>query len=540
MADIRSSKIDTVVVYKVDRLTRSLADFAKIVELFDGAGVSFVAVTQQFNTTSSMGRLTLNILLSFAQFEREVTGERIRDKIAASKQKGMWMGGRLSLGYDVEDRKLVINEAEAETVKNIFQRYLDLKSVHLLQVELAQQGVVSKLRPLANGKVVGAVPLCRGAIYRLLANPIYVGLTRHKDACFPGQHHAIIDQLLWDAVQNQLKDNTIDRREHRTKEGVGLLTGKIFDDQGRRLTPTYAKKGSRQYRYYVSQRLVRGQPVEGAANWRVPANQIEKVVVIEVLALLDDQHRLAYLLQEAGVDVGRLQGILQDAALIHAEATGDSTTVPGARKAGASARMSTCRSACEPHHTARLTNLVTRVTIASDNLALVLTVPTFQTYISSNELKCTDGPTAPLVDNIHIPLQTPMQFRRRGQEMRLVVHGNAIRPRGENVPGTPFKAGAFGKMSASDALLKAMARARSWFARLSSGAVLSIENIAESECCNPAYVQRLLPLAFLAPDLVDAIANGRHPVELSLASLSRCTNLPFDWAEQRRALQTCT
>ena len=341
MADIRSSKIDTVVVYKVDRLTRSLADFAKIVELFDGAGVSFVAVTQQFNTTSSMGRLTLNILLSFAQFEREVTGERIRDKIAASKQKGMWMGGRLSLGYDVEDRKLVINEAEAETVKNIFQRYLDLKSVHLLQVELAQQGVVSKLRPLANGKVVGAVPLCRGAIYRLLANPIYVGLTRHKDACFPGQHHAIIDQLLWDAVQNQLKDNTIDRREHRTKEGVGLLTGKIFDDQGRRLTPTYAKKGSRQYRYYVSQRLVRGQPVEGAANWRVPANQIEKVVVIEVLALLDDQHRLAYLLQEAGVDVGRLQGILQDAALIHAEATGDSTTVPGARKAGASARMST-------------------------------------------------------------------------------------------------------------------------------------------------------------------------------------------------------
>jgi site-specific DNA recombinase len=186
LADVRANGVDVVVVYKVDRLTRSLSDFARIVEAFDKHGVSFVSVTQQFNTTSSMGRLTLNILLSFAQFEREVTGERIRDKIAASKKKGLWMGGQPPLGYDVQDRKLTVNPAEAKTVRSIFRRYLDLKAVRLLKADLDAQGIVSKRRKAADGSSYGGKPIARGALYLMLQNRIYRGEIVHKDKAYPG------------------------------------------------------------------------------------------------------------------------------------------------------------------------------------------------------------------------------------------------------------------------------------------------------------------------------------------------------------------
>ena len=201
LVDVGEGKIDVVVVYKVDRLTRSLSDFAKIVEIFDKRNVSFVSVTQQFNTTTSMGRLTLNILLSFAQFEREVTGERIRDKIAASKKKGMWMGSLPSLGYDVKDRRLVINEAEAKTVRHIFQRYTELKSVRLLKADLDARGIVSKPRNASDGTRYGEKPLARGALYLMLQNRIYSGDTVHKDMSYPGEHEAIVDEALWSEVQ---------------------------------------------------------------------------------------------------------------------------------------------------------------------------------------------------------------------------------------------------------------------------------------------------------------------------------------------------
>src|SRR6516162_2962492 len=201
LADIRDGKVDVVVVYKIDRLTRSLADFAKIVEIFDQKGVSFVSVTQQFNTTTSMGRLTLNVLLSFAQFEREVTGKRIRDKIAASKKKGMWMGGVPPLGYAVRDRKLVIVEREAETVRHIFRRYAALGSVRLLQQELETHGITGKSWTSASGRNWGGKPLGRGALYLILRNPIYRGEIVHKDQTYPGEHRAIIDLDLWDTVQ---------------------------------------------------------------------------------------------------------------------------------------------------------------------------------------------------------------------------------------------------------------------------------------------------------------------------------------------------
>ena len=229
LTDIAADRIDTVVVYKVDRLTRSLRDFAKIVDAFDANGVSFVSVTQQFNTTTSMGRLTLNMLLSFAQFEREVTGERIRDKIAASKQKGMWMGGLPSLGYDVKDRKLVVNAAEAQTVRHIFRRYVVHRSAHLLKHELDHDGIVSKARRDRNGNPTGTRPIAVGALYHILKNRLYRGEIVHRGKAYPGQHEAIIDQGLWDDVQAILAENQIERTTRSKATNPSLLAGLVFD-----------------------------------------------------------------------------------------------------------------------------------------------------------------------------------------------------------------------------------------------------------------------------------------------------------------------
>ena len=235
LADIRASKVDVVVVYKIDRLTRSLLDFAKIVEVFDAHGVSFVSVTQAFNTSTSMGRLTLNVLLSFAQFEREVTGERIRDKIAASKQKGMWMGGFVPLGYDVKDRMLVINKEEAESVRFIFRRYLELGSVYKLKAELDAKRITSKRRLNANGKARGGRPIAAGALYHLLQNPIYCGRIGHKGQSYEGMHEAIIEPELWEAVQRSLEGNSRERRNGTSAKEPSLLAGLIVDAEGKRL-----------------------------------------------------------------------------------------------------------------------------------------------------------------------------------------------------------------------------------------------------------------------------------------------------------------
>src|SRR5882724_6316277 len=229
LAEIEADRVDAVVVYKVDRLTRSLADFAKMVEVFDARNVSFVSVTQQFNTTTSMGRLTLNVLLSFAQFEREVTGERIRDKIAASKKKGMWMGGLPSLGYDVKDRKLIVNKTEAETVRHIFRRYIELKSVRELKEDLDGAGIVSKIRTASDGSRYGGQPLARGAIYLMLQNRIYRGEIVHKDKSYPGEHEAIIDETLWNNVQAVLSENRVDRANGKAGNEPSLLMGVLFD-----------------------------------------------------------------------------------------------------------------------------------------------------------------------------------------------------------------------------------------------------------------------------------------------------------------------
>src|SRR5438445_1629153 len=309
LADVRAGKIDIVLVYKVDRLTRSLADFAKLVELFDRHGVSFVAVTQQFNTTTSMGRLTLNILLSFAQFKREVIGERVRDKIAASKKKGMWMGGLTPIGYAIKDRKLVIVPEEAETVRLIFRRYPELGSVRLLKQDLDQQGIRSKQRIYGNGSRAGGQPFSRGALYALLSNPVYIGEIAHKGARHPGQHQAILDRETWDSARDQLRTGAPERHGPATGPRSPLI-GKLFDEAGHRLTPSHATKAGRRYRYYVSRPLVTDTAEQHSGAWRIPATQLENLIATEAAAMLAEPGAIAAVLENAGLEPEKVPAAL--------------------------------------------------------------------------------------------------------------------------------------------------------------------------------------------------------------------------------------
>jgi len=277
LTDIEDGLIDVIVVYKIDRLSRSLMDFARLVEIFDRHSVTFVSVTQSFNTTTSMGRLTLNILLSFAQFEREVIGERIRDKVAASRKRGMWMGGWAPMGYDVKDRKLVINQAEAATVRQIFERFVELGSATVLATELADKGVRNK-----RGR-----PIDKGFLYKLLNNRVYIGEAVHKGTGFPGEHKAIIDQGLWDRVHGILKESPRKRAANTRAQTPALLKGLIFNEAGIAMTPTATKKGSRLYRYYTSMDLIRNRATgEATGPQRLPAGMVEDAVIGEVRRLV--------------------------------------------------------------------------------------------------------------------------------------------------------------------------------------------------------------------------------------------------------------
>ena len=298
LADIDAGKVDRVIVYKVDRLTRSLTDFAKLVDRFDEAGASFVSVTQSFNTATSMGRLTLNVLLSFAQFEREVTAERIRDKIAASKKKGMWMGGLTPLGYDSKDRTLVINDAEAKTVRTVFDLYLRLGNVRLLKEEVDRLGLRTKHRPQANGMARGGAVFSRGRIYHLLSNPVYIGKIRHKDVSYEGRHEPIIDPEVWEATQAQLAAQRARGKGRSSSKTTSPLATKFTDETGDRLTASHAKKGPRKYRYYVSRRLIAQSGEPDATGWRLPAAELEKAVKDAIVAKLTDPGFTITLLHE--------------------------------------------------------------------------------------------------------------------------------------------------------------------------------------------------------------------------------------------------
>ena len=313
LEDIKAGKVQIVVVYKVDRLTRSLADFAKIVDILDAHNASFVSVTQQFNTTTSMGRLTLNMLLSFAQFEREIAGERIRDKIAASKRKGMWMGGNVPLGYDVKDRKLIVNEPEASTVRLIFRRYAELGSVSLLRAELDPLGIVSKRREGAGGRLAGGKHFSRGALYLMLQNRLYRGDIVHQGEAYPGQHEAILDPELWQIVQDKLAANRQERVLAVGAEAPSLLAGLIVDAEGKPMTPTHAKKRAKRYRYYVSASLLDRDHPQAQKGMRIPAGDIEGLVLDRLRVFFSSRTDIGDALAPLDLDAHALDAALRNA-----------------------------------------------------------------------------------------------------------------------------------------------------------------------------------------------------------------------------------
>lgn len=376
LEDIADGKVDLVVVYKIDRLTRSLADFARLVDRFDAADCSFVSVTQSFNTSTSMGRLTLNVLLSFAQFEREVTAERIRDKITASKKKGYWMGGLLPLGYDRHPdpkmQTLVINEAEAETVREIFLLYDQHGCLRQVEQEVIARGYRSKRRTFADGKVTGAKPLSRGQINFILRNPVYIGRIRHKQESHEGLHDAIVDQDLWDRVQEQLDRKSPGKFRSRSRSGA-LLTGRIFDETGDFLTPTHSQKGSRRYRYYVSGRLLAGSPTD-ASGWRLPAKQLEDAVRETVFRHIDS-------------DLSRL---LRSPTPVLIESLKSNLS-----------RFSRNIAA----------DLVERVQVSAGQLDIALSEKAIAEWL---------GVPVDEIDRDHLRLEAPFGIRRRGKESRLV------------------------------------------------------------------------------------------------------------------------
>jgi site-specific DNA recombinase len=487
LSDLEEGKIDVVVVYKVDRLTRSLADFAKMVEVFDAQQVSFVSITQQFNTTTSMGRLTLNVLLSFAQFEREVTGERIRDKIAASKKKGMWMGGVPSLGYDVCDRRLVINQEESKLIRHIYKRYLELGSVRLLKHELDQGGIVSKTRVSRNGSRSGGRPFSRGALYELLANPIYIGEIRHKGVRYAGQHEAIVDQDTWKKVQRRLCDQTVREGSPNIKAAASILAGKLFDENGEPLYATASKgRHGGRYRYYVSRALIRrgARSIANEKAWRLAAPQLERSVLVAVQRILNDQAAIATRLQEAEIPLADVQLVLK----------------------AAEARAATLESL--PQGALSIAALVERVALGKNGVAISINLESL-------------FPAGSMVSQR--PLLTftefvPLRMKRRGVAMRLVIGGSVS-------TGT-----------ADATLLKAVARGRKWFNELASGRAKFTQEIAAREGVNGRFVRRLIPLAFLSPAIVQAIAEGRQPANLTGEALSRGINIPVEWARQPAAL----
>src|SRR5256884_3008925 len=278
LADVRAGKIDIVLVYKVDRLTRSLADFAKLIELFDAHGVSFVSITQSFNTSSSMGRLTLNVLLSFAQFERELIGERVRDKIAASKRKGIWVGGPVPLGYAAVDKKIVVVPAEAAAVRTIFTRYLELGSVRALAEDLDRRGIRSKPRRPSNGRTIGGGRFGVGALAHLLKNRFYIGEVVYRGEVHGGQQAPIVDRAMFAAVQAKLAAQARARRG-RLRGSPAILSGRLFDHRGNRMSPTHANKRGARYRYYISQPLLQNKPRALGSLHRVPAAELEALAV---------------------------------------------------------------------------------------------------------------------------------------------------------------------------------------------------------------------------------------------------------------------
>ncbi len=449
--------------------------------------VSFVSVTQQFNTTSSMGRLTLNVLLSFAQFEREVTAERIRDKIAASKKKGMWMGGVVPLGYDVVDRKLVVNAAEAGTVRTLFDLYRRLGTIRAVQEAADRLELRTKARKPNNGSRPGGAPFRAGHLNKLLNNRIYIGEISHKGKSFPGEHAPIIDRAVWDAVQGQLAANAPPRSRSANDGSPALLTGLLFDEKGQRLSPHHCNKQGRRYHYYVS------RDPGSRPGWRLPARTIETAVLDGIANFLNDGPRLLDTHGLSEVDAEDVQQILLTAAALRKELI----KCPASEKRGI------------------LSDLVDRIELSKDRMRF--TIRTDVLMQKSGVTGCHDGGTGSSSRTADLDLA--IAFRRRGVEKKLILTGATSKP-----------------VEPDQALVNAVTSAHRWFAELASGEVRSVKELALRHDVDKGDVSRILPLAFLAPDIVDAILEGRQPIELTAYRLKRLRDIPALWDAQRRLL----
>jgi YD repeat-containing protein len=474
--DVRSGKVDQIVVYKIDRLTRSLADFAKIVDVLDAAGASFVSVTQSFNTATSMGRLTLNMLLSFAQFEREVTAERIRDKIAASKRKGLWMGGLVPLGYDADGRTLKINTAEAQTVRAIYDLYERLGTIREVTEEAGRLALRTRRRETDDGKTTGGNLFQRGHIHHILTNPLDAGRIRHRDRVHEGQHPALIEPERWDRIQALLQDGATRQRGKASARRRSLLCGKIFDETGDRLTPSHAKtRAGIRLRYYISRRLVERSGEAQPGAWRLPADELEA--------------RVADLVQQSLSRPGVA-----------------ATLLPGATAetiATASEAIDAFRVASKQED---LLALVDRIDIAPGTLTLRMSPAAIAERLSVDE---------DAIDVTPLTSSHPFRHRKRGVETKLIL--------------------ADAPACRDEALIRNIARAHLWFECIRAGQ--TFDEIARSTGASKRRIQHMIGLAFMAPDIVRDTLDGRQPAGFT-SDWCRSHELPSDWAEQRALLAT--
>ncbi len=437
-----------------------------------------------------MPRLTLNVLLSFAQFEREVTAERIRDKIAASKKKGMWMGGAVPLGYDVVDRKLIINDGEADTVRQLFDLYVQHGNVQAVCDEAFRRGLRTKLRTRRYNGRRGGEPFLRGHVYRLLSNPLYIGEITHKGERYPGEHQGIIDQAVWGAVQAQLASNATGSGARSGDMPSGVLTGVLFDEEGARLTPTHTSKGGRRYRYYAS------EPGSSSHRWRLPAPSLEAAVCNAIVSLLNDRQRLMNDVIPAGCRTGELETAFSLAADLGRDM----------QQAGPATKRGMFR------------EFVRRVVLTPDKLRITLGKDRLRAAIG---LRAGDASAPHTEDSDLLMVEQPFTLRRRGVETRFVIPG-------EKESSKP-----------DDKLITAVMQAHRWFAQLRDGRAGSVRNLARQHQVDQGDVSRILPLAFLAPDIVEAILAGRQPVELTVSELKRGPELPASWAKQRQMPGLC-
>jgi DNA invertase Pin-like site-specific DNA recombinase len=488
--DIRRDLIDVVMVYKVDRLSRSLADFARLVELFEKHSVSFVSITQHFNTSSSMGRLTLNVLLSFAQFEREVTGERIRDKIAASKRKGMWMGGTVPFGFDVVEKKLVINPKEAKTVRHIFDRYLALQCVRRLKGELDDEGFVSKAR--ANDS--GGKPFSRGALYTLLKNCTYIGKVRHKEEIFDGEHKRIIDQDTWSQVDSLLKANRSKASQRSNAKAPSLLAGLLYDSRGNPMSPTHATKGGKRYRYYISQAVLKYEKNKEGDVLRVPAESVEIVCIEQIKSFLSNPRSLLKSLCHLGLAAHQQEQL-----------------IGLARQYADNWKQLTLH-----EQITHLKKIVERIELERKVIRIYIRLSAIIKILKPEYFQLRPG--AVTLEDQHI-LTCPAQLKRCGIETRLVA---------SNGPVT------LSHPESTKAIQKALRRALVWNQALLNGAASTLTEIAKKEKVEQRYICDLIKLAYLAPDIIEAIIEGKIPVSLTLDKLKKMFSI--NWRKQRQVL----